>query len=333
MSEDNSSSSPESKESEEDFNQPEIKNVVDEPDLSATESAEEAESNGLSLNYLGSDDAIHLYPTALSHLPNNAIILSNRALILVALVIATICCECNAFIPLSYTSTKLTPSSSRRCQQGAPQHHLQIRPHKQMSPTLLHNGIIIDVDDNFFTAAFFSIGLFYSLGKAYNRYLLEEVAFEQRKLEARERRLEEDPTLSELDLRREESEGWTSVYGKRSRRGGSGAEEGSEQRESKYRSSRVAVLDREEDEDEEEYGMTDDEIADFESRYGVEYDPYYDEPYEESELPVGKFKEDKSYGDRRYANGEVFYKDETTGMFYRQGSRPRQKKFWDLNSS
>mmetsp|Transcript_11212 Transcript_11212/g.17756 ORF Transcript_11212/g.17756 Transcript_11212/m.17756 type:complete len:80 (-) Transcript_11212:356-595(-) len=79
--------------------------------------------------------------------------------------------------------------------------------------------------------------------------------------------------------------------------------------------------------------MSDGEINDFESSFGVEYDPYYDEPYEESELPVGKYKADKSYGDRRYANGEVFYKDEGTGMFYRQGSRPRQKKFWDLNSS
>ena len=58
-----------------------------------------------------------------------------------------------------------------------------------------------------------------------------------------------------------------------------------------------------------------------------------DEPYEETELPVGKYKEDKSYGDRRYENGEVFYKDAGTGSFYRQGSRPRQKKFWDLNSS
>jgi tetratricopeptide (TPR) repeat protein len=88
MSEDNSSLSPESKEGEEDFNQPEIKNVDDEPDLSATESAEEAESKGLSLKDLGNEaliaghytDAIHLYSTALSHLPNNAIILSNRAL-------------------------------------------------------------------------------------------------------------------------------------------------------------------------------------------------------------------------------------------------------------
>jgi len=190
----------------------------------------------------------------------------------------------------------------------------------------------MDVDDNFFTATFFSIGLFYSLGKAYNRYLLEEVAFEQRKLEAREKRMEDDPTLSELDLRREESEGWTSIYGKRNRRGGGSASGKEGEREEKWRGSRVAVLDREEDDDDVN-GMSDEEIADFESKYGVEYDPYYDEPYEESELPEGKFKEDKSYGDRRYANGEVFYKDESTGLFYRQGSRPRQKKFWDLNSS
>lgn len=193
----------------------------------------------------------------------------------------------------------------------------------------------MDVDDNFFTAAFFSIGLFYSLGKAYNRYLLEEVAFEQRKMEAREKRMEEDPSLSELDLRREESESWTSIYGKRSRGrrvAASGGEGMEAERESKF-GSRVAVMEREYEDDEDFDGMTDEEIAEFEAKYGVEYDPYYDEPYEEDELPEGKYKEDKSYGDRRYANGEVFYKDEATGLFYRQGSKPRQKKFWDFNSS
>ena len=200
------------------------------------------------------------------------------------------------------------------------------------SSTAINNGIIIDVDDNFFTVAFFSIGLFYSLGKAYNRYLLEEVAFEQRRLEARERRLEEDPTLSELDLRREETASWPSVYGRKYRgEGETTATEGG--RESKWRRSRVSVMDREDDDDDDDdYGMTDEQIAEFEAKYAVEYDPYYDEPYEESELPVGKYKEDKSYGDRRYENGEVFYKDDATGLFYRQGSRPRQKKFWDLNS-
>ena len=208
------------------------------------------------------------------------------------------------------------------------------------STTTLQNGVIIDVDDNFFTAAFFSIGLFYSLGKAYNRYLLEEVAFEQRKFEARERRLASDPTLSELDVRREESASWPSVYGRKFRGEGETVESSEERNGSNKRSKRrgsVSVLDREDDElDEDEFNskiMSDEEIKTFETTYGVEYDPYYDEPYEESELPVGKYKEDKSYGDRRYENGEVFYKDEASGLFYRQGSRPRQKKFWDMNSS
>lgn len=200
-------------------------------------------------------------------------------------------------------------------------------------------GVIIDVGDNFFTFTFFAIGLTYSLGKAYNRYLLEEVAFEQRKMESRERRLEEDPTLDELDLRREESASWPSVYARKFRGEGetttATANEGG--REGKGRRSRVSTLDdRDNDDDDDdddyygEYAMTDEEITSFESRYGVEYDPYYDEPYDESELPAGKYKEDKSYGDRRYENGEVFYLDENSGLYYRQGSRPRQKKFWDM---
>eukprot|EP00581_Thalassiosira_minuscula_P007706 CAMPEP_0183710152 /NCGR_PEP_ID=MMETSP0737-20130205/5975_1 /TAXON_ID=385413 /ORGANISM="Thalassiosira miniscula, Strain CCMP1093" /LENGTH=266 /DNA_ID=CAMNT_0025938375 /DNA_START=96 /DNA_END=896 /DNA_ORIENTATION=- len=238
-----------------------------------------------------------------------------------------------------------TTSSIRQFTQ---QHKLNLQPQcllqnkkaqiKNRAPsstttTTLYNGVIIDVPDNFFTFTFFSIGLFYSLGKAYNRYLLEEVAFEQRKLEARERRLEADPTLSELDLRREESGEWKSVYGRKFR--GEGETLEGEADGSSRRGRRTAVLDRDEDDDMEDDfdGMSDEEIDEFESRYGVEYDPYYDEPYEESELPVGKYKEDKSYGDRRYDNGEVFYKDENSGLFYRQGSRPRQKKFWDLNSS
>ncbi len=65
-----------------------IKNVDDEPDMSACESAEMAEANGLALKDQGNaalmaghyNEAIHLYSMGLSHLPNNAIILSNRAL-------------------------------------------------------------------------------------------------------------------------------------------------------------------------------------------------------------------------------------------------------------
>ena len=160
------------------------------------------------------------------------------------------------------------------------------QPYK--TTTTLHNGIIIDVPDDFFTATFFSIGLFYSLGKAYNRYLLEEVAFEQRKFEARERKLQEDPTLSELDVRREESMNWPSVYARKFRGEGETFvnERNSKDGSRRKRGRGVAVLDREGDEllDEDEFNsqMTDEEINTFESTYGVEYDPYYDEPYEES---------------------------------------------------
>lgn len=243
--------------------------------------------------------------------------------------------ECNAFAPSSNLPMQQTNNMMHQQFRKIPQNSHLNRPnqisHSTPTTTALFNGVIIDVDDNFFTIAFFSIGLFYSLGKAYNRFLLEEVAFEQRRFEARERRLEQDPTLSEMDVRREESAQWPSVYGRKFRGEGEtfAPEDGG--RQSSGRRSRVSVLD--EDEDEEEYNMSDSEIADFESKYGVEYDPYYDEPYEESELPVGKYKEDKSYGDRRYENGEIFYKEEGSGLFYRQGSRPRQKKFWDLSSS
>ena len=152
-----------------------------------------------------------------------------------------------------------------------------------------HNHINVHTSYIFFFNHTTMCSLFYSLGKAYNRYLLEEVAFEQRKFEARERKLEEDPTLSELDVRREESISWPSVYARKFRGEG---ETYANERNSKSDGSRrrrgrgVAVLDREDDEllDEDEFNsqMTDEEINTFESTYGVEYDPYYDEPYEES---------------------------------------------------
>lgn len=65
-----------------------IQNTDDIPDLSSTESTEEATTKGLELKDLGNaslnegryTEAIHLYSTALGHLPTNAIVLSNRAL-------------------------------------------------------------------------------------------------------------------------------------------------------------------------------------------------------------------------------------------------------------
>lgn len=59
-------------------------------------------------------------------------------------------------------------------------------------------------------------------------------------------------------------------------------------------------------------------------------DPYYDDPYTEDELPDGDYDVDKFYGDRIYSKtGEIFYKDSDTGLFYRQGAKPRNLSFWN----
>ena len=298
-------------------------------------------------------------------------------------------CCCQAFAPHPTTTSHIV-SRRRRAQLLTDDHGRRRRRRRRIvvvarrideyssapsipaaastTTTALRNGVIIDVSDNFFTSAFFSIGLFYSLGKAYNRYLLEEIAFERRKFEARERKLDEmgggdggggDETSSlvtELDLRRMESAKWLSVYGRKYRGAGEtiataggdvdgDATERVEGGGRRRRGRRTGILDRDDDDDDDDDGgyeheddddgrpasMTDDEIREFENANGVEYDPYYDEPYAEDELPRGKYKEDKSYGDRRYENGEIFYRE--GAVYYRQGSRPRQKKFWDLNAS
>jgi hypothetical protein len=95
--------------------------------------------------------------------------------------------------------------------------------------------------------------------------------------------------------------------------------------------SRVQVTDRDDDEgdDSREYRMTDDEVSMFETDYGVDYDPYYDDPYTEDELPDDiPFNVDKKYGDRIFDNGEIFYKEKETGLYYRQGAKPRNLSFW-----
>ena len=81
-----------------------------------------------------------------------------------------------------------------------------------------------------------------------------------------------------------------------------------------------------------DYIMTDDQSNEVEGMYGVEYDPYYDEPYTVDELPDDmSFVEDKVYGDRRYEKGQIFYRNESNDdLYWRQGGRPRLKQFWEL---
>ena len=225
---------------------------------------------------------------------------------------------------------------------------------RRFSPTQLN--AIIDVPMGFFTTAGISLGIMNAIMRAYNRQIIEERAWQQRLEEARRERLEEDPTLTELDLIREEAENIVAPYGPDAM----DRREEERERELRGRRRRVMVMDDDEDDDyyddedddenpysrgrgrrrgrkstyspppEEKYKpMTDDEIDDFEAEYGVEYDPYYDEPYEEDELPQDmKCYTDGMFMDKRYENGEVFYYDEDLDMYWRQGCKPRIKKMF-----
>ena len=203
----------------------------------------------------------------------------------------------------------------------------------------------MDVPQGFFTTCFIALGLTNTVIRRVQREALEEQAWRSRLEESRERRMEEDPTLTEVDLMREEGDASLRPYGPE-------AAERRDRDEAEGRRTGVRLLTIEDTRTGEEVGereasrredlretsayrpLTDLEILEFETVYGVSYDPYYDEPYEEDELPdndESPFRVDRLYGDRRYEDGEVFYRDEETGLFWRQGCRPRGRKMWGFS--
>lgn len=223
------------------------------------------------------------------------------------------------------------------------QHQRQRQDYASTTSTSLN--VLLDVPDRyFFTITFPVLGLLLSISRNYARARLEEAAWEQRLEEGREGLLRRDPALTELDLRRREAAREWSAYGapRREEEAAAAAERrrkrAQEEREGATvmggggRRRRVRVLDRDDDDnddiDSRDYRMTDAEIEAFESEFGVAYDPYYDDPYSLEELPDGKYDVDRLYGDRIYDNGEIFYKDSKSGLFYRQGSKPRNLSFF-----
>lgn len=194
-------------------------------------------------------------------------------------------------------------------------------------------NLLLDVPDYFFTFTFPMLGILLQVSKSFGRLRMEERAWELRVEEARQKRLEEDPTLTEIDLRRKEAAMEWSAYGK-PRMDEERME--NERRESAFSRRRVQVKERDEEEVEEEDDfeyrenrMSDKDIEMFELEYGVDYDPYYDDPYTEDELPDDvTYNVDRKYGDRIYENGEIFYKDKESGLFYRQGAKPKMLSFW-----
>jgi hypothetical protein len=214
------------------------------------------------------------------------------------------------------------------------------RPLTLPSPSTALN-LLLDVPDGFFAITFPTLGILLSISKKFARIRMEERAWEQRLAEGRQERLRRDPSLTELDLRRQEAALEWSAYGKprmqeedeRKQQRIAMKEQDDTAYSGNNKRKRVQVKERELDDDKTEgdardYRMTDAEIEAFELEYGVGYDPYYDDPYGEDELPEGKFSIDKRYRDRIYESGEIFYRDADSGLFYRQGAKPRNLSYW-----
>ena len=247
----------------------------------------------------------------------------------IGILLLTAVVSCDAFVALSHRArgkhgpkTAVSPSLIIN-----PLIHSKPSPQRDSSALFM----LLDLPDSFFTLTLPMLGIILSISKNFSRLRMEERAWEQRVEESRLKRLREDPTLTEIELRRKEAALEWSAYGKPRM----DEEKAERERHEKKRDRRVRVMDR----DDESKGdvkyrsnhMTDEEIASFEAEYGVDYDPYYDDPYTEEELPDDiPFQVDRKYGDRIYKNGEIFYKDKATGLFFRQGAKPRSLSFWSL---
>jgi hypothetical protein len=184
----------------------------------------------------------------------------------------------------------------------------------------------LDVPDDFFTMLLPTLSLFLAVSKAVARSRLEERAWEQRLEEAREEKMNNDASLSEIDVRRTEAAKEWSAYGRTTTTTTSTTQ-------NKTFNNRRVMMTREQtlqqEEDSRKFQMSQEEIQQLKQDFGVDYDPYYDDPYTQEELPDNvPYKVDKVYGDVIYRNGEVFYKHADSGLYYRQGSQPRSRKLW-----
>jgi hypothetical protein len=181
--------------------------------------------------------------------------------------------------------------------------------HPHAFSTQLQYGKFIDVPDGFFTLLFPLLSITLSISKQIARARLEERAWELRLDESRKARMDADPSLTMNELKRQDAGREYTVYG---------------------RGRQLQVLEKTTAATATKTGkMTMEDVSQFEADYGIDYDPYYDDPYTEEELPDDEtFRKDKVYGDRVYASGEVFYYDKESNMYYRQGSKPRVKNFW-----
>eukprot|EP00586_Coscinodiscus_wailesii_P022185 CAMPEP_0172503708 /NCGR_PEP_ID=MMETSP1066-20121228/171485_1 /TAXON_ID=671091 /ORGANISM="Coscinodiscus wailesii, Strain CCMP2513" /LENGTH=171 /DNA_ID=CAMNT_0013279549 /DNA_START=260 /DNA_END=774 /DNA_ORIENTATION=+ len=159
------------------------------------------------------------------------------------------------------------------------------------------------IDDHYFLIEGIVTGIVLNVATSASRIVSAQDGWEERVKAARVKTASDD--LTELELMAEVAAVSPSKYGPEA-----------EQR----REIRRAIARGDYDEERER--------EDFESMYGLKYDPYYEEPYEEDELPSDvSYNTDPFFGDRIYENGDMFFKEGK--VFYRKGGRPRMKFFWD----
>ena len=185
------------------------------------------------------------------------------------------------------------------------------------TPTQLRYGKFVDVPDGFFTFLFPMLSIALAISKQIARTRLEERAWELRLEDSRRARIEADPSLTMKELRRQDAAKEYSVYGRTTHVMEQATTTTTTNTSTQRRRQGPSQTTSQQD------------IEQFQEDFGMEYDPYYDDPYTEEELPEGEpYKVDKVYGDRVYDNGEIFYFDKESNMFFRQGSKPRIKNFW-----
>lgn len=173
------------------------------------------------------------------------------------------------------------------------------------------------LDDHFFAVNGFITGLFLTTATAASRIVSANDAWEERLTEYQENDDGDDDEkdiMTELDRRAEIANMSPSKYGPQSIR------------ERIKRRQQRRFMD--EDNEDDDATIFEEEAKAFKENFGIQFDPFYDQPYTEEELPADvDFSKDPFFGDRVYENGEIFFKD--GNLFYRKGSRPRMKFFWE----
>jgi hypothetical protein len=166
------------------------------------------------------------------------------------------------------------------------------------------------------------LGLAWVILPYFVRVASAERAWEERLMEARKKRAQETGIeLSNVEFYQQSVSTYPSMYGP----------DGTLERKRKAALRKKDEIEgpmRGEEEEEEDLAASVQERMAFEKEFGLEYDPDYDDPLLEEQLPKDlKFIKLSVYGDRMYEDGRVYFKD--GDVYFRRGAKPRLRSFWE----